>query len=492
MRGHCWEYSKTWKPGKGYADRDGFAPYGVDPLAMNTRRLFAAWRDRAALAALLAASPQSNPAAGEPSAENLEQAPPNSLPDWSDCALRVSNSDYIAKRVAEGGYGAEPDSLLATELHRFIHEYDDSDPYRSAWFRHRLELLLNEVRAATPPASPAEVASLPDLYISGRSVCNLATGRVLGYIADGAPASGSPVTAAEASIEAGFRLVGKADFHMSAEMDVCIGEELFIRNPAAAVSPVPAFDASQPCILKTADPTRTYCERCKNPHHRCDQGSPVPAGVACPNAPHCPCFDIQGAQISPCWLTEGAATVRPEYQAAVDQELAEAEARYARKGASRGNLPMGWIVAVQMARDASPHRPISIQAGVILMVDALAATPPSAPPEAPSLRTMLEECASHIAAINGTSDPYYQRAAALLSAAPPNTAGGADHDGVTTHPEFGYDRDGELLIDWSPGKGRMVSMTLRADGRLSYAWIWDGEHAHGNAQMPARDAKDEQ
>lgn len=56
----------------------------------------------------------------------------------------------------------------------------------------------------------------------------------------------------------------------------------------------------------------------------------------------------------------------------------------------------------------------------------------------------------------------------------------ADADGV----EVDRDSDGELLIDWSPGKGRMISMTLRDDGRLSYAFTWDGESAHGTAQMP--------
>lgn len=81
-----------------------------------------------------------------------EAAPPNGLPTWDECATRVENSDFIAKRIAEGGYGAEPDSLLATELHRFIYEYDDADPYRSAWFLHRLERLLNETRAASPSA----------------------------------------------------------------------------------------------------------------------------------------------------------------------------------------------------------------------------------------------------------------------------------------------------------------------------------------------------
>jgi hypothetical protein len=50
--------------------------------------------------------------------------------------------------------------------------------------------------------------------------------------------------------------------------------------------------------------------------------------------------------------------------------------------------------------------------------------------------------------------------------------------------EIDRDSDGELLIDWSPGKGRMLSMTLSEDGRLSYAFTWDGEQAHGTAQMP--------
>lgn len=78
--------------------------------------------------------------------DEKDYAPTNSLPDWDECALRVANSDFIAKRVAEGGYGAEPDSKLATQLHRFIYEYDDADPFRSSWFLHRLELLVNELR----------------------------------------------------------------------------------------------------------------------------------------------------------------------------------------------------------------------------------------------------------------------------------------------------------------------------------------------------------
>jgi hypothetical protein len=78
--------------------------------------------------------------------KSKRQAPPNKLPTWGECALRVGNSDFIAKRMSAGGAGPDHDSLLANELHRFIYEYDDSDPYRSAWFLHRLELVLEEVR----------------------------------------------------------------------------------------------------------------------------------------------------------------------------------------------------------------------------------------------------------------------------------------------------------------------------------------------------------
>lgn len=74
----------------------------------------------------------------------LEAAPPNNLPTWAECVLRVDNSDFIAKLVAECGYGPDADTKLATQMHRFIYEYDDADPHRSAWFLHRLELVLEE------------------------------------------------------------------------------------------------------------------------------------------------------------------------------------------------------------------------------------------------------------------------------------------------------------------------------------------------------------
>lgn len=49
MRGHCWALCATWD-GECYRS-DAEQGGNIDPRAMNTRQLWAAWRDRAALAA---------------------------------------------------------------------------------------------------------------------------------------------------------------------------------------------------------------------------------------------------------------------------------------------------------------------------------------------------------------------------------------------------------------------------------------------------------
>ena len=81
-----------------------------------------------------------------------EQAPENSLPTWSECNLIIENDEF-RKRAEAGLEGQVLDTPRTTPeptaLHYFIHEYDDSDPYRSAWFLHRLECVLKEV--TTPP-----------------------------------------------------------------------------------------------------------------------------------------------------------------------------------------------------------------------------------------------------------------------------------------------------------------------------------------------------
>ena len=47
-------------------------------------------------------------------------------------------------------------------------------------------------------------------------------------------------------------------------------------------------------------------------------------------------------------------------------------------------------------------------------------------------------------------------------------------------PELALDDDGEVLFDWSPGVGRMLSVSLGQDGRISYAArLGGGRTRHG-------------
>lgn len=52
MRGHCWAIGGDWD-GSTYISRIERGGQVIDPLAMRTRQLWAAWRDRAALAAAI-------------------------------------------------------------------------------------------------------------------------------------------------------------------------------------------------------------------------------------------------------------------------------------------------------------------------------------------------------------------------------------------------------------------------------------------------------
>jgi hypothetical protein len=56
MRGHCWKVTGQWN-GKTYV-HEAEHPGGLLPSAMNTRQLWAAWRDRAALSTPPAAQRQ--------------------------------------------------------------------------------------------------------------------------------------------------------------------------------------------------------------------------------------------------------------------------------------------------------------------------------------------------------------------------------------------------------------------------------------------------
>lgn len=81
------------------------------------------------------------------------EAPSHSLPDWSECNLRVGNSEWLKDNSRK----PEHDSLTATPLHEFIYEYDDSDTYKSAWFLHRLEKLIGFIKSEQVPTSDVSV-----------------------------------------------------------------------------------------------------------------------------------------------------------------------------------------------------------------------------------------------------------------------------------------------------------------------------------------------
>lgn len=62
------------------------------------------------------------------SEQQTEKAPPNSLPSWAECEQLINEGDHSPK-------------------HRFIYDYDDADPVKSAWFLHRLELVIEEAKS---------------------------------------------------------------------------------------------------------------------------------------------------------------------------------------------------------------------------------------------------------------------------------------------------------------------------------------------------------
>jgi hypothetical protein len=86
MRGHCWALCATWN-GKQYVS-DAEQGGNVDPRAINTRQLFAAWRDRAALASW--------------EAERAAPAEPVAVPDAARAAEMLGA--YVEAIKASGDY----------------------------------------------------------------------------------------------------------------------------------------------------------------------------------------------------------------------------------------------------------------------------------------------------------------------------------------------------------------------------------------------------
>lgn len=89
--------------------------------------------------------------------------------------------------------------------------------------------------------------------------------------------------------------------------------------------------------------------------------------------------------------------------------------------------------------------------------------------------TKHELYAMHLASVKGElEEPFHpatlNTAAAFLAVYPKHLP----------QPELSLDSDGEVLFDWSPSAGRMVTVALREDGRISYAaTLAGGRTRHG-------------
>ncbi len=81
----------------------------------------------------------------------MNNIPLNSLPTWEECNARMNNKAYLEDIGAiKDGVLVDDfycETLLPDPVHEFIYEYDDVNDYRSAWFLHRLELLINYVES---------------------------------------------------------------------------------------------------------------------------------------------------------------------------------------------------------------------------------------------------------------------------------------------------------------------------------------------------------
>lgn len=50
-------------------------------------------------------------------------------------------------------------------------------------------------------------------------------------------------------------------------------------------------------------------------------------------------------------------------------------------------------------------------------------------------------------------------------------------------PNISRDEDGEILLDWDDGSRRVITLSIRADGRISWAALVGDRRAHGTYKM---------
>lgn len=53
-------------------------------------------------------------------------------------------------------------------------------------------------------------------------------------------------------------------------------------------------------------------------------------------------------------------------------------------------------------------------------------------------------------------------------------------------PECGVDRDGEINLEWYGAKGHMLTLSIGASGRITYAYLHGDQHERGALRMEDR------
>lgn len=144
MAGHCWALCATWDGTsyRGSAEHPGY----VDPRAMNTRQLWASWRDRAALAALAKPDDKAQPVAhvaGDEIRRYLEWNP--AIAAFN---LPVGTALYAASQLpSEVGDKAQPSVPFEDARVQKVYEilcHDDAPPTRAEhWEGYRARQIVD-------------------------------------------------------------------------------------------------------------------------------------------------------------------------------------------------------------------------------------------------------------------------------------------------------------------------------------------------------------
>lgn len=161
MRGHCWALCATWN-GTQYV-HEAEAGGDLYPPAMNTRQLFAAWRDRAALASYEAQA-EAKPA---PACGTVNNGIPCQTPRWRGERLcpDCNPNPHAEAKPAPAGFVLVPMGFIEA-AQRIVQEFAARNPKWPMWENGEPEPRIQDpsgahawleqsVMLAAAPAAPA-------------------------------------------------------------------------------------------------------------------------------------------------------------------------------------------------------------------------------------------------------------------------------------------------------------------------------------------------